>query len=125
MPSNQLLSRLSRADARLLEPHLQPMELPVRKQLQAPKKRVDQIYFIDSGMASVVANGQEAIEVGVIGREGMTGVSVVLGNGDRALYDTYMQIGGSGQRLSAEKLQRRLPRASPCTRCCSTMSTPS
>jgi len=80
----------------------------VRKQLQAPKKRVDQIYFIDSGMASVVANGRETIEVGVIGREGMTGVSVVLGNGDRATYETYMQIGGTGQRLPAQKLREAI-----------------
>ena len=108
MTSNRLLARLTRADARLLEPHLQPMELPLRKQLQAPKKRVDQIYFIDSGMASVVANGRETIEVGVIGREGMSGVSVVLGNGDRATYETYMQIAGSGQRLPAEKLREAI-----------------
>jgi hypothetical protein len=33
--TNKLLARLSRADAQLLEPHLSPIELPVRKQLQA------------------------------------------------------------------------------------------
>ena len=33
--TNKLLARLSRADAQLLKPHLSPIELPVRKQLQA------------------------------------------------------------------------------------------
>jgi hypothetical protein len=48
---------LSREDFALLEPHLAPVDLPVRKQLEAPKKRIDQVYFIEAGFASVVANG--------------------------------------------------------------------
>jgi hypothetical protein len=83
---------LSREDLRLLEPNLEAVELPLRKQLQGRNRRVDHVYFLDSGVASTVANGQRAIEVG--GREGMTGVSVVLGNGDRAPNETYMQIAG-------------------------------
>jgi len=38
MASNKLLSRLSRADLRLLEPHLQAVELPLRTQLEARNK---------------------------------------------------------------------------------------
>jgi CRP-like cAMP-binding protein len=105
MSANKLLSRLSRADARLLEPHLEAVDLPVRKQLQARNKRVDQVYFLDGGVASVVANGKQAIEVGMIGREGMVGIPVVLGNGDRFPNEIYMQIAGSGQRLSANALR--------------------
>jgi hypothetical protein len=33
--------------------------------------RLEQVYFIESVIASVVANGKRAIEVGVIGREGI------------------------------------------------------
>jgi len=42
---NRILSRLSREDFALLEPHRAPVDLPVRKQLEAPKKRIDQVYF--------------------------------------------------------------------------------
>ena len=58
-------------------------------------------------MASVVANGEQEIEVGMIGREGMTGLSVVLdGNrNNRAVHEIYMQIGGSGQRMPADNLR--------------------
>lgn len=108
MSSNRLLARLSRADAALLAPHLQAVELPVRRQLQARNRRVEQVYFPDSGVASVVANGQRPIEVGMIGREGMTGISAVLGNGDRVPHETYMQIAGRGQRLSAAKLREAI-----------------
>ena len=111
MPANRLLSRLSRADSRLIETHLEAVELPLRKQLQARNKRVDQVYFIDKGMASVVANGEQEMEVGVIGREGMSGVTVLLGNGDRVPHEIYMQIAGRGQRLSADALREAIAKS--------------
>jgi len=110
MSSNKLLSRLSQADLRMLEPHLEAVELPVRTQLEARNKRVAHVYFLDNGMASVVANGTHEIEVGVIGREGMSGLSVVLDadSNSRAVHETYMQMGGSGQRISADSLREAM-----------------
>ena len=106
MSSNRILSRLSRQDFALLEPHLEAVDLPVRKSLEARKKRIDQVYFIESGFASVVANGtsKPSIEVGIIGREGMTGLAIVLGH-DRAQHETYIQVAGTGLRISAAKLR--------------------
>src|SRR5204863_6423092 len=74
MSSNRILSRLSRADFGLLEPHLEAVDLPVRKQLEARNRRVQHVYFMESGFASVVANGstKPRIEIGIIGREGLT-----------------------------------------------------
>jgi glycerol-3-phosphate O-acyltransferase len=66
---NYILSQLSRADFRLLERHLEAVDLPLRKVLAARNKRVEQVYFIESGFASVVANGRQSIELGIIGRE--------------------------------------------------------
>ncbi len=108
MASNWLLSRLSRADARLLQPHLKAVDLPVRRQLEARKKRVEDVYFLDAGLASVVANGGHPIEVGMIGREGMTGLSVVLDGDYRTIHETFMQIGGRGQCISAGKLREAI-----------------
>lgn len=106
MPSNRILSRLSRQEFALLEPHLEAVDLPVRKTLEARRKRIDQVYFIESGFASVVANGtnKPSIEVGIIGREGMTGLAIVMGH-DRAQHDTYMRVAGHGLRISAAKLR--------------------
>ena len=66
MSSNQILSRLSRQEFALLEPHLEAVDLPVRKTLEVRRKRIDQVYFIESGFASVVANGtsKPSIEIG-------------------------------------------------------------
>ncbi len=109
---NRILSRLSKADFGLLEPHLQPVDLPLRKMLAVKNKRVDHVYFPESGMASVVANGGQAIEIGIIGREGMTGPSVVMGNTDRVPHETYMQIAGHGQRIKADRLREAIAQSS-------------
>jgi CRP-like cAMP-binding protein len=106
MSSNHILSRLSRDDFALLEPHLEAVDLPVRKRLEAPRRRIDQVYFMESGFASVVANGKGAsIEIGIIGREGMTGLPLLLGH-DRAQHETFMQLAGTGLRISAANLRR-------------------
>jgi CRP-like cAMP-binding protein len=110
MSSNHLLSNLSRQDFALLEPHLEPIDLPVRKVLEKRKRRIDHVYFIDAGFASVVANGSKkpSIEVGIIGREGMTGLSIVMGGVERAANETYMQAAGAGQQMPAANLRHAI-----------------
>ena len=106
MSSNRILSRLSPADLGLLEPHLEPVDLPVHRPLEGRNRRIDYVYFIEAGFASVVANGSSkpSIEVGIIGREGMTGLAIVMGQ-QRAPHDTYIQAAGKGQRIRAAKLR--------------------
>ena len=104
---NQILSRLTPADFALLRPSLEAVDLPLRKQLEARNKRVEHVYFIESGFASVVANGsgKPSIEVGVIGKEGMTGLNVVLGKDDRVPNETFMQAAGNGMRIPVADLR--------------------
>jgi CRP-like cAMP-binding protein len=106
---NRVLSRLSRADLALLRPHLEPVDLPLLMPLEQADRRIEAVYFIDHGFASVVADGpgKRELEVGMIGRESMTGLAVVLGN-DRAKHTMYIQAPGAGQRMSASKLRRAM-----------------
>ncbi|ARP68549.1 cyclic nucleotide-binding protein (plasmid) [Mesorhizobium sp. WSM1497] len=102
---NALLKRLSRADLDLLEPHLKRVVLPLRAPLETAKSLIEHVYFLESGIASVVAKipkGRDT-EVGLIGLEGMTGALLVLG-GDRAAHDTYMQIAGDAFQVPASAL---------------------
>ncbi len=69
-PKNLVLSRLSSSDVALLKPHLEPVDLPVRKVLEGRRQAIKAIYFPDRGFASVVADAGKPIEVGIIGREG-------------------------------------------------------
>jgi CRP-like cAMP-binding protein len=50
------------------------------------------------------------IEIGIIGKEGMTGLQVVLGN-DRSPYETFIQIPGNGLRIEAEKLRAAMDKS--------------
>ena len=108
MFSNLILSRLSRADFRLLEPHLEPEDLPVRKVLHPRNKLIDHVYFPESGIVSVVANGDRELEIGIVGREGMTGMSVIFGSKERPIHDTFIQVAGSGHRLAVGHLQKAM-----------------
>jgi len=54
---NLILSRLTASDFRLIEADLEDVDLPVRKVLEQSHRRIDSVYFPESGFASVVANG--------------------------------------------------------------------
>jgi len=64
---------------------------------------------MDAGIASVVATqaDERRVEVGLIGREGMSGMAVVLG-GDQSPNSTYMQVAGEGQRIPAKELRKAM-----------------
>jgi CRP-like cAMP-binding protein len=109
---NQILSSLSPEDKSLLGPGLQQVDLPLRKQLEGRNKRIGYVYFIAHGIASVVANGsgRGGIEIGIIGREGVTGLAVLMG-ADRSPYETYMQVAGAGRRISVAALRDAISRS--------------
>ena len=114
---NQVLAKLALADSSLLAPHLEAVDLPLGTALETSSKRINTIYFLDRGFASVVANraSGRAIEVGIIGREGMTGLPVVLGH-DRAARDTYIQVAGSGWAIATVKLKEAMHGSGPLHR---------
>jgi CRP-like cAMP-binding protein len=107
--SNELLASLSTGDFDLLGPHLQSVTLSLNKNLETPNRRIETVYFPEGGFASVVAvqsNGK-MVEVGLIGREGMTGLPIVLGN-HRSPHATYIQSPGMGQRILATELRKAI-----------------
>src|ERR1041385_5282775 len=105
---NQLLALLSADDLGLLSAHLEPVDLEKGARLELPGRAIDYVYFLDSGVASVVAaRPTSMVEVGIIGHEGVTGIAVIHGT-DRPPYSTQMQIAGSDQRITARKLAELL-----------------
>jgi CRP-like cAMP-binding protein len=104
--ANQILASLATADFALLQPDLESVELPVRRQLELRGRPIEYIYFLESGLASMVvsAGASQNIEVGITGREGMTGVTVVLGS-DRPVHETFIQTAGTGWRIASKNLR--------------------
>ena len=113
---NRLLSVLSDDDFALLQPHLRPVTLPLLYDLERPNRKIEMVYFMEAGIASIVAVQSDGIrvEVGLVGREGMSGVAVVLG-GAQSPHSTYIQVAGEGQRIKASEL-RNAQNASPSLR---------
>lgn len=103
--NNRLLKAMSGSDLALLSPHLTQLSLPVRTNLEQPGIPFRTAYFIDHGIASVVAisDRNTQIEVGLIGCEGVSGLAVIMGS-DRSPNHTYMQIGGGGFSISTDNL---------------------
>ncbi len=108
-PGNRLLQTLSSTDIELLAPHLMTVVLRVPQDLERPNQSVRDIYFPDTGVASVVAinPGGTQVEVGVIGSEGMSGLAVILGT-ESSPHSTYIQIAGRGMRISAGDLREAM-----------------
>ena len=100
--ANRLLGDLSDADYELLRPHLKPVPLEYRAVLYAPNQVIDFVYFIESGVGSLVntmENG-DAAEVGTIGNEGIVGLPVLFGD-TTAPTGVYMQVPGDGLKMPA------------------------
>jgi hypothetical protein len=87
---NRLLSWLLKSGLRLLEPSLEPVALSQHQRLEEPNS-IANVYFIENGMASVVAQlSAEQVEIALIGREGMTGLAIVMDT-DRSPHETVVQ----------------------------------
>jgi CRP-like cAMP-binding protein len=106
---NQLLASLTVSDLALLQPHLTTVSLKLLHDLERPCKPIEHIYFMHSGFASVVAAVADdpRVEIGLIGREGMSGAAVLLGNG-QSPHATYMQADGSGEQIEVRALRNAI-----------------
>ena len=109
---NRLLAALAPSDLALLQPHFTGVTLDRRHPLEFPNKKIEHVYFVEHGIASVVAAGESGrqIEVGLIGCEGVTGLPVILGD-DRSPHSTYMQVGGSGQKIPVQAFRNALEKS--------------
>jgi CRP-like cAMP-binding protein len=109
---NRLLAALSPTDLALLQPHLRSLVVAVRHEIERPNRRIDVVFFMDAGIASVVAvqADETQVEVGLVGPEGMTGTAVVLG-ANQSPHSTYIQVAGEAQWIRADELRKAMRRS--------------
>ena len=114
---NRLLAQIPLEDYERLRPHLQPVPLPYKTVLYKPNKPINSVYFIESGVGSLVhvmKNGNAA-EVGTIGNEGIVGLPVVFGERS-APSGVYMQVPGAGLKMSAREFSEQISLSQPLRR---------
>ena len=106
---NQLLSALVNDQYQHLLPHLQRVDLPLGEVIYSAGRDIEHVYFPEDSVVSLLAtleNGATT-EVGLVGREGMVGLTVFLGGAvtpERAL----VQLAGSALRLKASILREEI-----------------
>ena len=110
--TNVILLSLPNAEYRMLRPHLQPVDLPQHEILHEPGEKIQFTYFLNEGMASLVALSRDgrSVEVGIVGKEGMVGMPLTMGL-RREIFRAIMQMSGSGLRIGSEVFQDILPSA--------------
>jgi CRP-like cAMP-binding protein len=104
--SNAILLSIPEEEFDMIRPHLQFVALPQRLSLQEASRRLDDAYFLNQGMVSLVFTTQkgESVEVGVVGNEGFTPIPVAAGL-RRSPHRAVMQIGGDGFKVDVNELQ--------------------
>jgi CRP-like cAMP-binding protein len=104
--SNLLLASLDEDDLAVLEPQLTRVQLSTGDVLTDPFEAVEFIYFLEDGIASVVShvNDNAEAQVSMIGHEGMSATSVILGV-DQTPFLTRIHVGTpTAWRISTKSL---------------------
>ena len=106
---NLLIAALPLRDRRALHKVCEPVELKMAEVLVEHGQRTTHVHFPVDGFISLVTQVDEhaALEVGMVGREGMVGVHVVLGV-TRAPLRALVQGPGAAWRVTATALTRQL-----------------
>lgn len=114
---NSLLAALPGEDYGSLLGQLEPVALTAGEVLHEPGKRIRQVYFPGAGQVSLlmVMADRKALEVGLVGREGMVGVALALG-ADTSPVRALVQGSGSALRMKAASFCEALGRSLPLQR---------
>ena len=109
--NNIILAALPRKEYERLLPDLEFMSLPLDVSLYKSGDVIEYVYFPGEGVVSLVTHMKDGatIEVGLIGRDGMVGIPVLLGN-DIAYEEAVVQIAGSAMRMRSDVFKEGLKR---------------
>ena len=106
VPQNLILSRLPENQLATLARFLVPVDLPLGMRLSEPHQPIEHAYFVLTGLISTDAltSSGESVEVGVIGREGFSGLAGLLGH-PQMQHSVQVQGSGHGLRIRLSVLR--------------------
>lgn len=112
VPSNRLLAAVPGKDRQRFLSACEPVTLVVAQILAEPGERMCQVYFPTASFISLVAqiDGRPALEVGLVGNEGMLGISNILGIEVSPLH-ALVQGAGPALRMTSTLFRRELERS--------------
>jgi CRP-like cAMP-binding protein len=115
---NNLIERLPSKDRRQLLSICEPVDLVLSRVLANSGKPTRHVYFPISACVSLVTpiDGKPVLEVGMVGREGMLGVQLVLGVATAPLH-AVVQGEGTSWRIDSAPFRIELARSSALREC--------
>jgi CRP-like cAMP-binding protein len=104
IPRNRLLAALPPQELEELASQLHPVSLSQRQVLYETGAPIEDVYFIQQGVASILTDMADgaSIEVGMIGIEGIVGVAALLG-ATLSSHQAIVQIPGDALRMNAAR----------------------
>jgi CRP-like cAMP-binding protein len=92
-----------------VEPHLEDVRLERGQMIADPAQSIEFVFFMENSLVSLISHLDEKrdVELGLIGREGMSGDAIVLGD-DRSPFTARVQMPGSAFRITARRLREAL-----------------
>jgi len=106
LKSNRILSALAGNDYQKMQP-LEPIFLRTGMVLYEPDEDIEHVYFLHDALVSILSVNSEggALEIGVVGCEGMVGVPAILGG--VTPYRAVVQIGGQAYRMKRRNIDEQ------------------
>jgi CRP-like cAMP-binding protein len=107
---NRVVDRLDAETRDLIEPHLQQVPLPTGQLLEQEGQPSSALYLpLRGGVSLELGSGKRAVQLTLIGRDGLIGTSLLLGG--MALGTARVQFEGTAWRMSADALQACLEKS--------------
>ncbi len=111
---NRLLAALSNQEYQQMRLHLEEFNLSFGEVLYEPGQVIRHVYFPNKGIVSLLSMVEEraAIEVGMVGNEGMVGISLFLG-ASHSLHRALVQGAGTALRMTAQTFRKQIGHSGP------------
>ena len=111
---NQLLAALINTEYQHLVPHLERVDMVLGDVIYFQGGNIEHVYFPETSAVSLISTMESGstTEVGLVGREGMLGLTVFLG-GALMPEEAQVQMAGSAMRMKASILRDELKMGSP------------
>jgi CRP-like cAMP-binding protein len=104
---NHILAALPISEIDLLRPHLSHSTLVSGQVLHEANNPITDVFFPENGVVSLAADTHDdgRVEVGLLGREGFVGSSVMLNAEPWSVHRAFTQVPGDAYRMSAAALR--------------------
>jgi CRP-like cAMP-binding protein len=109
--ANRILSSLPQSEYKRILPDLKVVPLKFRTSLHEPGDRMPYVYFPNRGVISMITvlSDGDGVEIATIGNEGMTDLSVFLGQ-EESDSRLLVQVPGEAMRMASARFRQHLAR---------------